>query len=293
MSAYLAHYLDRSPGLYVPGLYTVQSSHCVPGATAMTARPRVLYIIGFGRSGSTVLCMALGRHPAIFNIGEFVSMPTFVAGANYVSPRACGCLKRLEQCTFWSEVGRRTPLGTDTLPPTAGGWRHYAPWLPPTSSDLGRWGESNARFLSAVLDVSGAAIAVDASKRAERAYWLWASGSVDLIPLWLTREFRAVMRSERRKGRSTIKAAISWWVAQRRAAQLVARIEAWNGKVIRGSYEEMTADPRAFLGRILNELGLPWCEDVLHLQPGHVIGGDHSTKHGGRTAIEQPAAALG
>jgi len=257
----------------------------------MTAhRPRVLYVMGFGRSGSTVLCIALGRHSAMFNVGEFVSMPTFVAGANYVSPRACGCRERIERCPFWSKVGQRTPLGVDTLPPTAGGWRRYMPILPPTSADLARWGASNARFFSAVLDVSGAAIAIDASKRADRAYWLWASGDVDLIPLWLTRDFRAVMRSERRKGRSTIKAAVSWWVAQRRAAQLVAKIEARHGKVIRGSYEEMTADPRSFLGRILNDLGLPWSEDVLSLQPGHVIGGDHNTKHGGRMTIERTAA---
>ena len=117
------------------------------------------------------------------------------------------------------------------------------PWLPPTSRDLERWGAPNARFYSAVLDVSGAAIAFDASKRADHAYWLWASGAVDLIPLWLTRDFRSVMRSERRKGRSTLKAALSWWVEQRRAAQLVAK--ARNGMVIRGSYEEMAADLRA------------------------------------------------
>jgi hypothetical protein len=259
--------------------------------TIAAARPRVLHVIGFGRSGSTVLCIALGRHPALFNVGEFVGMPSFVAGPHYVAPRACGCLKRLEQCPFWSQVGRRVPLGVDTLPPPARGWRHYMPWLPPITSDLERWGASNARFFSAVLDVAGAAIAVDASKRAERAYWLWASGAVDLIPLWLTRDFRAVMRSERRKHRSTIKAALSWWVAQRRAAQLVAKIEARGGKVIRGTYEEMTADPRTFLGRILTELGLDWCGEVLNLQPDHVIGGDHATKHGGRTTFVRPTAS--
>jgi hypothetical protein len=226
----------------------------------------------------------------MFNVGEVVGMPSFVAGPNYVAPRACGCLNRIEQCPFWSEVGKRVPLGVDTLPPTAAGWRHYAPWLSPISGDLERWGASNARFFSAVLDISGATIVVDVSKRAERAYWLWASGAVDLIPLWLTRDFRAVLRSERRWHRSTIKAAVSWWCAQRRAAQLVATIEGRGGKVIRGTYEEMTADPRRFFERILAELGLEWCGEVLNLQPGHVIGGDHDTKHGGRTTFVAPTA---
>jgi hypothetical protein len=166
------------------------------------------------------------------------------------------------------------------------------PWLAPLSNDLGRWGESNARFFSAVLDVSGAAIVLDASKRAERAYWLWASGAVDLTALWLTRDFRAVMRSEQRRHRSTIKAAASWWCAQRRAAQLAALIEAQGGKVIRGTYEEMTADPHTFFNRILTQLRLDWCGDVLDLQPGHVIGGDHNTKHGGRNRFVGPAAAV-
>lgn len=253
-------------------------------------KPRVLYLMGYGRSGSTVLAMALGQHPKIVNVGEANALPSFLPGAASITDgRACGCLQPVAECPFWRAVAARAgSLGRpDHMnPPSGRGWRRYAPWLAPLSPHVEQWGEANAAFYRAVLDEADASLVVDGSKHASRAYWLWASGALDLTVVWLTRLPEDVLRSELRHGRSALKAALSWHVAQRRAAQLTRKIEAAGGEVLRLTYEEFTSTPRTVLHKLLGEFGLPWCDTVLHPRPHHVIGGNHEAKHDARKIIE-------
>ncbi len=254
-------------------------------------KPRVLYVLGYGRSGSTVLGMALGQHPGVVNLGEISVLRTFVPGPTYVPPRACGCLQRLDQCPYWQGVARR--LGsmemlarTDiTLSPTLG-WRRYAPWLPEPSGELPRWAEATAALYRATLEEANAVVAVDTSKGAARAWWLWRSGAVDLKFIWLTRRLEDVIRSQIKHGHSPLKTALSWRLAQRQAAQVARQVENAGHRVPRIGYEHLTEQPRQVLSETLQHAGLPWHEDVLTPRPDHVIGGDHVVKHGGRLTIE-------
>src|SRR6478752_7836189 len=183
------------------------------GARAM--KPRVLYVLGYGRSGSTVLGMALGQHPAMVNLGEISAVRTFVPGPTYVAPRVCGCLLPLDQCPYWTGVARRLGSMEMLARPDIGlsptlGWRRYAPWLPEPSDELPRWAEAAAALYRAALEEAQAAVAVDTSKGATRAWWLWRSGAVDLSFIWLTRRVDEVMRSQVKRGHSAVKTALSW-----------------------------------------------------------------------------------
>jgi len=106
-------------------------------------KPRVLYVLGYGRSGSTVLGMALGQHPGLVNLGEISTLPTFIPGPTYIPPRACGCQLPLDQCPYWQgvahRVGSMAALARDgtSLSPTMG-WRRYSPWLAAPSDELGK-----------------------------------------------------------------------------------------------------------------------------------------------------------
>jgi hypothetical protein len=254
-------------------------------------KPRVLYVLGYGRSGSTVLGMALGRHPAVVNLGEISAVRTFVPGPAYVAPRTCGCLLPLDQCPYWTGVARR--LGSMemlarpdiALSPTLG-WRRYAPWLPEPSAELPRWAEAAAALYRAALDEAGASVVVDSSKGAQRAWWLWKSGVVDLSFIWLTRRVDEVMRSQVTRGHSAVKTAISWQLSQHQVGRVVREIEAAGQRVPRVSYEHLTEQPRPVLTEILEHAGLSWHEDVLTPRPDHVIGGGPNTKHGGKYSLE-------
>jgi hypothetical protein len=256
-------------------------------------KPRVLYVLGYGRSGSTMLGMALGQHPGIVNLGEISALPRFVPGPTYVPPRACGCLKQLDQCPYWTGVAQRLGsmemvAGTNaTLSPTLG-WRRYAPWLPEPSDELQRWGERAAALYRATIEEANADVAVDISKGAARAWWLWRSGAVELRFIWLIRRLEDVIRSMIRHGHTPFRTAVSWRLAHHQIAQLVRQVESAGHDVPRITYERLTEQPRVVLSEILDHAGLQWDEHVLTLRPDHAIGGDHAVKHGARQTIEAP-----
>src|SRR5919107_795905 len=135
------------------------------------------------------------------------------------------------------------------------------------------------------------AVAVDTSKGASRAWWLWQSGEVDLSFVWLTRRLEGVIRSQVRHGNSALKTAVSWRLAQRQAGQMARAAERAGLQVPRISYERLVQEPRAILGEVLAHVGLPWYEAVLTPRPAHTIGGEHDGKHGGRLSIEASGRA--
>jgi hypothetical protein len=95
-----------------------------------------------------------------------------------------------------------------------------------------------------------------------------------------------VLRSQIKHGRSVVRTALGWQLAQRQATHLVRQVERAGVRVPRITYERLTDQPRTVLSEILEYAGLPWHEEVLTLYPDHVIGGDHAVKHGGRHTIE-------
>jgi hypothetical protein len=258
---------------------------------SQSMKPRVLYVLGYGRSGSTVLGMALGQHSDMVNLGEISALRRFVPGPTYVPPRACGCLQQLDQCSYWSGVARR--LGSmerlaqinNALSP-AMGWRRYAPWLAEPIEELLQWGRAAADLYRETLAEANATVAVDTSKGTARAWWLWRSGAVDLKFIWLSRRLEDVLRSQIKHGHSPLRTALSWQLAQRHAAQFARHVEGTGVRVPRITYERLTEQPRTVLSEILEHAGLPWEEAVLTPRPDHVIGGDHVVKHGGRHVIE-------
>ena len=72
-------------------------------------RVRVLFISGFGRSGSTILGQALDGAPGIVHVGEL----NFLWEHNILQNRECGCGLAFSDCPFWQEVMGRAFGGSD------------------------------------------------------------------------------------------------------------------------------------------------------------------------------------
>ena len=72
--------------------------------------PGVIYIAGYGRSGSTILDMLLGMHPTIFGAGEVTSIFD-----QWLQNGICSCKRSCKECVFWAAIispGRpATPTG--------------------------------------------------------------------------------------------------------------------------------------------------------------------------------------
>src|ERR671929_1328639 len=63
--------------------------------------PTVVYLGGFGRSGSTLVERVLGAAPGWVNVGELVDLARSVAPAD----ERCGCGLPFSRCEVWRRVG--------------------------------------------------------------------------------------------------------------------------------------------------------------------------------------------
>ena len=66
-------------------------------------RPKIVYILGSGRSGSTILDMLLGNHEDIESFGELANIAT----AGWINNEYCSSGVRVNDSPFWNSVKSR------------------------------------------------------------------------------------------------------------------------------------------------------------------------------------------
>lgn len=166
-------------------------------------RPRILYIAGAGRSGSTLLAMLLGGLPGCAAVGEL----RHIWERGVLANRLCGCGEPFHDCPFWSEVGRAAFGGWEAVDAerqaarlmVVGRQRHF-PLVAAGAgtarfrAELRAYADLQARVYRAAAAVSGDAAIVDSSKSPVYALTLQVAG-LDVDVLHLVRDSRAVAYS--------------------------------------------------------------------------------------------------
>jgi hypothetical protein len=71
-----------------------------PPATADLPMPRILYVMGMGRSGTTILEVLLVNNPGVTGIGE----AKYVFRHGFIQNRACSCGQGARECAQWASV---------------------------------------------------------------------------------------------------------------------------------------------------------------------------------------------
>jgi len=176
----------------------------------MSARKKILFVGGYGRSGSTLLDRILGHSsPALFSGGEI----RHIFAEGYGENRLCGCGARFLDCPFWTSVSQRVfgdgdPVDlSDVL---ARKQRVDRWWLIPRLAARplrsGRWGRDLAihqdllsRLYDGILAESGCEVIVDSTKDPSHGYVLATMDDVDLYVIHLVRDSRAVAHSWQRR----------------------------------------------------------------------------------------------
>jgi hypothetical protein len=221
---------------------------------AEAARPKVVYVMGAGRSGSTILGVALGNCAGFFFAGEL---------NKWLARGGTPSVEDPERERFWSEVRERMPDASDLFgraPSTLE--RSSALFRPRSWPARRRLRERYRRIAQDLYEViaasTGAEYIVDTSHYPLRARELQALAGIDLYLLLLVRDPRAVVASlarrdvvERRFGTLTANAylllthVLSAWVflAHPRSRRLVVR------------HEELRAEPERVLRAILDFAG--------------------------------------
>lgn len=280
---------------------------------------KILYIAGYGRSGSTMLSAILGAHASVVGVGEL----TFGHDDWSDPQRRCSCGREYSACAFWGELLRREPrlLSARVAAEVRRVERLASPvWLGPAWVRRARrelYRDIQQRLFSLIVERSGKSVVVDASKSARlaaaRTLALARLAGHEIYVLHLVRDGRATLASLLRTGSNwsleghvkplplpALRAVVGWT----RSNLCASLLRACHGRerYLRMRYEDFLADPVASVRRIGAFVGTDMEPLVDRLRTGstfpvgHVVGGNRVRFEGDitlRTATaERPAPRL-
>lgn len=205
---------------------------------------KLLYILGTGHCGSTLLDMLLNAHPRIFGMGEVVKLPVIAS------------VEDIRSKGFWGEVDDhlkvRWHVGIRGLSTRHAPWSAMAGW---DESARATWSRHNTWLLEAVSHTARCEILVDGSKQPARleALLRWAPG-IDVRVVHLVRDGRAVINSYLRKYGRPRQAFNAWLRPSIRAVSI--RRQHPNVPWLRLRYEDLCARPVDELRRLHSFVGV-------------------------------------
>jgi hypothetical protein len=222
-----------------------------------SAMPRVLFIGGAGRSGSTLLDRLVGETDGFFSAGEVSRL--WREGVRHGG--RCGCGETTGSCPMWSEILGLAHAGSGLEPHDAAALqeRIVRPLGAPSqtvarplafSRDLRAYLGLLDRLYHAIAEVSGARAIVDSSKEARHGLLLTRIEPIDLRIVQLVRDSRAVAyswqrrkfdpgRGERMNRRGFVRTALEWNTIN----ALVRLVGRMNGSFATVRYDDLVADP--------------------------------------------------
>lgn len=257
---------------------------------------KVLFIGGYGRSGSTLLDRVLGQIPSFRSVGEL----RHVFQEGFVENRRCGCGDPFRECDFWQSVTRRAfgeLSAREVEAITEVKERVDQWWLIPLLGrrigtraqrrDLDHYRRVLRRLYAAIAAESGASVLIDSSKDVSHGYALRGLGDgFDVRVLHLVRDSRAVAWSwQRRKfnpgsGTDMNRYSLLRTSAEWLAINALTRLHRPTGaRYSTLHYADFTADPAAAVDRVLAFLGEPdrpnpVRDRTVHLAADHTAAGN-------------------
>jgi len=259
----------------------------------------VLYIGGWGRSGSTLLAHVLAEVPGFVSVGEL----RYVWQAGPEGNELCGCGLEFDECPFWTAVGEEAFGGwenidvNEVLALESAVLRHRnVPLLlmgklaPEHQRKVQRYAELTASLYRAIQKVSGAEVVVDSTKNPPYAYFLRAAqaAGLRLRVLHLVRDSRGAAHSwAKRMARpeitngdaffqefSPLKAGVRWMECNL-AFEALRRLRV---PTVGMRYEALAADPRGELERMFAEMGEAGEHDLSAVGDSVEVAGQHSVR---------------
>ncbi len=266
---------------------------------------KVLYIAGFGRSGSTLLASVLDQVPGFVSLGEV----HYAWDRGFLRNDRCGCGQHFHECPFWGQAFHRAfGDSSKSIALTAANMRREL-----RVRDLLRMGRSEhllrarmgdyaqrlGQLYEAVREQTQCRVIVDSSKTPSHGYVLEQVPKTEVYILHLVRDSRAVSFSwHRRKAyddvdgqliqRQGIVRSSGLWTSWNLIAEL-----RWSKSThyARVRYEDFVENPRLVIQKIVRFTGerrtdLPFISDgAVDLTPTHAVAGNPSRFQHGRVPL--------
>jgi hypothetical protein len=262
---------------------------------------RLLYIAGWGRSGSTILSQLLNEVPGVHSTGELYR----IWSNGFQRDQICGCGLPMSQCPIWSQImgdlladeekeaNVRRLKWIEKITRTRHVWRY----MPRLLGRKTRWSAQewdNIRVLdrlyTGLIQATGANILVDSTKSPLYLTMLKSLPSLDIRVIHLIRDPRATAYSWQKH---KFDSGTRRFMHQHGALNNAAQWSVWNvatdrllkqvggpDQGLRMLYEELIRNPDEQLSRISSLLPL---EDIAwpagsnrryHLGENHMISGN-------------------
>jgi hypothetical protein len=273
-------------------------------SAALTDKRRkvdVVYIGGYGRSGSTLLDLLIGNSREVVSAGELAHV--FEAWARV--GKDCSCGKSVDECDFWRKVreefelqvgGKRNVdahamLANQLSIESQRGFLSLLSGI--TSKRIQAEYRNNQNALFQALQKAGSkSLVLDSSKSARlcagRAYALWKVGGLRVKVIHLVRDGRAVIwsvmkgsnqkmeRGDRDVGLTfPLWRAMYGWLTANVFVAFQKRLLPC-GSVMKVLYEDLTRNPERELTRLAEFLRIDLSEVISGLRAGHAFKGSHT-----------------
>jgi hypothetical protein len=244
--------------------------------------PKILYIAGMGRSGSTLLDMMLGEIEGFFSAGELQLYWETVAeeGWKKAAGWRCGCGREVSKCDVWSSLAKnlnveKPPLPVSELLAT------YHTHIRSQPRQMGRLAASSIasghagalrdyalameRVYRALVAATGARVVVDSSKLPHAAYALATHTDVSLRVVQLVRDPRGVAfsfgRQKREPGQTIggfprvdpLRVSVAWSLRQAFIETALRRRLGMDLMLLR--YEDLVEYPESAVRRVVEFVG--------------------------------------
>jgi Sulfotransferase family len=225
----------------------------------------LVYVLGAGHCGSTLLTLLLNAHSRVLGLGEVSTLATIRPSIREASRKN----KEL-QTPLWLDVKRCWEASTG-LRFSDIDLGHPSSWeaLRWPAGRVRRWALNNGELFSCLASRSGAAILVDSSKSQQRLLLLLKAGFRPKV-IHLRRDGRAVLHSYRRRGRSFF-AGFRRWLGPTLAARILRRrLPETHWLALR--YEDLATAPEQALERVCGFLGVDFEPEMLNFRSRASIG---------------------
>lgn len=247
---------------------------------------QVVYIGGYGRSGSSLLDALLGSRPGVVSGGELCQLFAWCAQG-----RPCSCGRPLGECPFWGPVVRDVEAATGL---SAAALDRITVEAEMHGRQPLRWAEVWGTVFIALARRHGVVRLVDSSKTAggRRRVLLYGSlGEAELVMMiHLHRSLGGVVHSRRRGGNLQIERgerktrparaallAIAGWLWANWAASRQRRGAGCYWTV---SYDRLVWDPSTVVTELIERLHWGRAAESNGLEEPHIIAGNRMLRSG-------------
>lgn len=162
-------------------------------------KPKIIYIMGHSRSGSTIFDIMLSNASNVVGVGELKNLEK----VGFINNDYCSCGSHVDECSFWSKIKQDLEdSGFDDfekqnnlIDSVDGHKRYFYEYLEKTKSSIEKtdsYLNYNNHIFSSILKNSNANSVVDSSKMPTRGYFLSLMEDFDVYLLHIVRDPRAV-----------------------------------------------------------------------------------------------------